>query len=176
MNTGAVTRRQRARRKQTQNVNKSMIPPNTLEHAFCTRMGTVYIPGMFLRMVFYLNCGKIHNSVSMGNGIFDRSEKNKTNKTNKKCDSYHVFFFYALYVRLYEYESVDSMCSQVCFFLYLNRGTMRAPVAIAMSSSSTPPTQRTAGSWFCSRRWLASSSKPHWQITWQEKKKKVRAG
>mmetsp|Transcript_21970 Transcript_21970/g.56483 ORF Transcript_21970/g.56483 Transcript_21970/m.56483 type:complete len:217 (+) Transcript_21970:607-1257(+) len=45
------------------------------------------------------------------------------------------------------------------------RGTMRPPVAIAMSSSSTPPTQRTAGSLFCISRWLASSSKPHWQMT-----------
>mmetsp|Transcript_5057 Transcript_5057/g.10697 ORF Transcript_5057/g.10697 Transcript_5057/m.10697 type:complete len:450 (+) Transcript_5057:386-1735(+) len=45
------------------------------------------------------------------------------------------------------------------------RGQMRAPVAMAMSSSSTPPTQRTAGSLFCSNRWLASSSKPHWQMT-----------
>mmetsp|Transcript_45949 Transcript_45949/g.80302 ORF Transcript_45949/g.80302 Transcript_45949/m.80302 type:complete len:251 (-) Transcript_45949:939-1691(-) len=45
------------------------------------------------------------------------------------------------------------------------RGTMRPPVAIAMSSSSTPPTQRTAGRPFCSSKWFASSSKPHWQIT-----------
>mmetsp|Transcript_22521 Transcript_22521/g.67589 ORF Transcript_22521/g.67589 Transcript_22521/m.67589 type:complete len:252 (-) Transcript_22521:807-1562(-) len=45
------------------------------------------------------------------------------------------------------------------------RGTMRPPVAIAISSSSTPPTHRTAGSSFWSRRWFASSSKPHWQIT-----------
>mmetsp|Transcript_81279 Transcript_81279/g.159551 ORF Transcript_81279/g.159551 Transcript_81279/m.159551 type:complete len:219 (-) Transcript_81279:1043-1699(-) len=28
------------------------------------------------------------------------------------------------------------------------RGTMRPPVAMAINSSSTPPTQRTAGSWF----------------------------
>ena len=40
------------------------------------------------------------------------------------------------------------------------RGTMRAPVASASSSSSTPPTQRTAGRLLCSSRWLASSSKP----------------
>mmetsp|Transcript_4661 Transcript_4661/g.6581 ORF Transcript_4661/g.6581 Transcript_4661/m.6581 type:complete len:375 (-) Transcript_4661:291-1415(-) len=46
-----------------------------------------------------------------------------------------------------------------------NRGTMRPPVAMAISSSSTPPTHRTAGSWFWSSRWLASSSKPHWQMT-----------
>mmetsp|Transcript_73368 Transcript_73368/g.122582 ORF Transcript_73368/g.122582 Transcript_73368/m.122582 type:complete len:325 (-) Transcript_73368:450-1424(-) len=45
------------------------------------------------------------------------------------------------------------------------RGTILALHAIAMSSSSTPPTQRTAGSLFCIRRWLASSSKPHWQMT-----------
>mmetsp|Transcript_31433 Transcript_31433/g.74143 ORF Transcript_31433/g.74143 Transcript_31433/m.74143 type:complete len:312 (-) Transcript_31433:862-1797(-) len=44
------------------------------------------------------------------------------------------------------------------------RGTMRAPVAIASSSISTPPTHRTAGSSFCMSRWFASSSKPHWQI------------
>ena len=40
------------------------------------------------------------------------------------------------------------------------RGTMRAPVASASSSSSTPPTQRTAGRPWCISRWLASSSKP----------------
>mmetsp|Transcript_27580 Transcript_27580/g.60248 ORF Transcript_27580/g.60248 Transcript_27580/m.60248 type:complete len:234 (-) Transcript_27580:891-1592(-) len=44
------------------------------------------------------------------------------------------------------------------------RGTMRPPVAMAISSSSTPPTQRTAGSFSCMSRWLASSSKPHWQM------------
>mmetsp|Transcript_1343 Transcript_1343/g.3796 ORF Transcript_1343/g.3796 Transcript_1343/m.3796 type:complete len:209 (-) Transcript_1343:452-1078(-) len=42
---------------------------------------------------------------------------------------------------------------------------MRALQAIAISSSSTPPTQRTAGRSFAISRWLASSSKPHWQIT-----------
>mmetsp|Transcript_60703 Transcript_60703/g.167903 ORF Transcript_60703/g.167903 Transcript_60703/m.167903 type:complete len:261 (-) Transcript_60703:834-1616(-) len=47
----------------------------------------------------------------------------------------------------------------------LKRGMMRALVAIASSSSSTPPTQRTAGSLFCNNKWLASSSKPHWQMT-----------
>mmetsp|Transcript_54354 Transcript_54354/g.123918 ORF Transcript_54354/g.123918 Transcript_54354/m.123918 type:complete len:252 (-) Transcript_54354:863-1618(-) len=47
----------------------------------------------------------------------------------------------------------------------LNLGTILPPVAMAMSSSSTPPTHRTAGRSFCSRRWFASSSKPHWQIT-----------
>jgi hypothetical protein len=31
-----------------------------------------------------------------------------------------------------------------------NRGTMRPPVAMAISSSSTPPTHRTAGKPFCS--------------------------
>mmetsp|Transcript_10781 Transcript_10781/g.28790 ORF Transcript_10781/g.28790 Transcript_10781/m.28790 type:complete len:228 (+) Transcript_10781:281-964(+) len=46
-----------------------------------------------------------------------------------------------------------------------NRGTILPPVAIAISSSSTPPTHLTAGSLFWYRRWLASSSKPHWQIT-----------
>mmetsp|Transcript_13890 Transcript_13890/g.43563 ORF Transcript_13890/g.43563 Transcript_13890/m.43563 type:complete len:251 (+) Transcript_13890:110-862(+) len=45
-----------------------------------------------------------------------------------------------------------------------NRGTMRPPVAMAISSSSTPPTQRTAGSLLCISRWLASSSNPHWQM------------
>mmetsp|Transcript_24472 Transcript_24472/g.75487 ORF Transcript_24472/g.75487 Transcript_24472/m.75487 type:complete len:263 (-) Transcript_24472:990-1778(-) len=45
------------------------------------------------------------------------------------------------------------------------RGTMRPPVAIAMSSNSTPPTQRTAGSSACNSKWFASSSKPHWQMT-----------
>lgn len=44
------------------------------------------------------------------------------------------------------------------------RGTMRPLVAMAMSSISGPPTHRTAGSLFCSSRWLASSSKPHWQM------------
>eukprot|EP00982_Pelagococcus_subviridis_P011724 31114-Pelagococcus_subviridis.AAC.5 len=34
-----------------------------------------------------------------------------------------------------------------------------------MSSSSTPPTQRIAGSFSCINMWFASSSKPHWQIT-----------
>ena len=43
------------------------------------------------------------------------------------------------------------------------RGIMRPPVAIAISSMSVPDTQRTAGRLFWSRRWLASSSKPHWQ-------------
>mmetsp|Transcript_11762 Transcript_11762/g.20946 ORF Transcript_11762/g.20946 Transcript_11762/m.20946 type:complete len:266 (-) Transcript_11762:811-1608(-) len=47
----------------------------------------------------------------------------------------------------------------------LNRGTIRAPVAIAKSSISTPPTHRTAGRSLCIRRWLASSSKPHWHTT-----------
>ena len=46
-----------------------------------------------------------------------------------------------------------------------NLGTIRPFVAIAMSSISEPPTHRTAGSLFWSSRWLASSSKPHWQIT-----------
>mmetsp|Transcript_735 Transcript_735/g.1701 ORF Transcript_735/g.1701 Transcript_735/m.1701 type:complete len:435 (-) Transcript_735:358-1662(-) len=47
----------------------------------------------------------------------------------------------------------------------VKRGTMRPPVAMAMSSSSTPPTQRMAGSFSCISMWLASSSNPHWQIT-----------
>jgi len=34
-----------------------------------------------------------------------------------------------------------------------------------LTSISGPPTQRTAGSWRCRSRWLASSSKPHWQMT-----------
>ena len=42
---------------------------------------------------------------------------------------------------------------------------MRAPVASVSSSISTPPTQRTAGRSLCISRWLASSSKPHWQMT-----------
>mmetsp|Transcript_60705 Transcript_60705/g.167910 ORF Transcript_60705/g.167910 Transcript_60705/m.167910 type:complete len:224 (-) Transcript_60705:467-1138(-) len=46
-----------------------------------------------------------------------------------------------------------------------NRGTILPPVAMAISSSSTPPTHLTAGSLFWYNRWLASSSKPHWQIT-----------
>mmetsp|Transcript_18688 Transcript_18688/g.44656 ORF Transcript_18688/g.44656 Transcript_18688/m.44656 type:complete len:338 (+) Transcript_18688:309-1322(+) len=46
----------------------------------------------------------------------------------------------------------------------LKRGTILPPVAIAMSSSSTPPTQRTAGRLWWRSRWLASSSKPHWQM------------
>mmetsp|Transcript_10903 Transcript_10903/g.40355 ORF Transcript_10903/g.40355 Transcript_10903/m.40355 type:complete len:274 (-) Transcript_10903:322-1143(-) len=46
-----------------------------------------------------------------------------------------------------------------------NRGTIRPPVAIAKSSSSTPPTHRIAGSFSCISMWFASSSKPHWQIT-----------
>mmetsp|Transcript_30986 Transcript_30986/g.68696 ORF Transcript_30986/g.68696 Transcript_30986/m.68696 type:complete len:297 (+) Transcript_30986:585-1475(+) len=45
------------------------------------------------------------------------------------------------------------------------RGTMRAPVAMASSSISTPPTHRTAGRLWCMSRWFASSSKPHWQMT-----------
>mmetsp|Transcript_49789 Transcript_49789/g.107842 ORF Transcript_49789/g.107842 Transcript_49789/m.107842 type:complete len:452 (+) Transcript_49789:440-1795(+) len=45
------------------------------------------------------------------------------------------------------------------------RGTMRALHAIAMSSSSTPPTQRMAGKSFCISKWFASSSKPHWHTT-----------
>mmetsp|Transcript_52102 Transcript_52102/g.111444 ORF Transcript_52102/g.111444 Transcript_52102/m.111444 type:complete len:379 (+) Transcript_52102:815-1951(+) len=45
------------------------------------------------------------------------------------------------------------------------RGTMRALQAMAMSSSSTPPTQRIAGRPLCMSKWLASSSKPHWQMT-----------
>mmetsp|Transcript_105451 Transcript_105451/g.264012 ORF Transcript_105451/g.264012 Transcript_105451/m.264012 type:complete len:207 (-) Transcript_105451:957-1577(-) len=46
-----------------------------------------------------------------------------------------------------------------------NLGTMRPPVAIAMSSNSTPPTHLTAGNLFWYNKWLASSSKPHWQMT-----------
>mmetsp|Transcript_1690 Transcript_1690/g.3800 ORF Transcript_1690/g.3800 Transcript_1690/m.3800 type:complete len:264 (+) Transcript_1690:412-1203(+) len=45
------------------------------------------------------------------------------------------------------------------------RGTMRPPVAMASSSSSTPPTQRTAGSFRWYSRWFASSSNPHWHMT-----------
>lgn len=45
------------------------------------------------------------------------------------------------------------------------RGTMRPFVAMAISSSSGPPTQRTAGSSCCRSRWFASSSKPHWHTT-----------
>lgn len=45
------------------------------------------------------------------------------------------------------------------------RGTMRPPVAIAMSSISGPPTHRTAGRSFFSNKWFASSSNPHWQMT-----------
>jgi hypothetical protein len=45
-----------------------------------------------------------------------------------------------------------------------NRGTIRPLVAMAISSISGPPTHRTAGSLFCSSRWFASSSKPHWQM------------
>mmetsp|Transcript_1677 Transcript_1677/g.3849 ORF Transcript_1677/g.3849 Transcript_1677/m.3849 type:complete len:297 (-) Transcript_1677:802-1692(-) len=44
------------------------------------------------------------------------------------------------------------------------RGTMRPPVAIAINSISTPPTHLTAGRSFLYSRWLASSSKPHWQM------------
>lgn len=44
-----------------------------------------------------------------------------------------------------------------------NRGMILAPVAIAISSMSTPPTHRTAGNLFWSKRWFASSSNPHWQ-------------
>ena len=44
-----------------------------------------------------------------------------------------------------------------------NRGMIRPPVAMATSSMSGPPTHRTAGRSFWRRRWLASSSKPHWQ-------------
>mmetsp|Transcript_54275 Transcript_54275/g.117397 ORF Transcript_54275/g.117397 Transcript_54275/m.117397 type:complete len:214 (-) Transcript_54275:930-1571(-) len=44
------------------------------------------------------------------------------------------------------------------------RGTILPPVAIAMSSSSTPPTHLTAGILCWYSRWLASSSKPHWQM------------
>lgn len=39
------------------------------------------------------------------------------------------------------------------------------PVAMAISSNSTPPTHRTAGKSLCISKWFASSSKPHWQIT-----------
>ena len=39
------------------------------------------------------------------------------------------------------------------------------PVAIAISSNSTPPTHLTAGKFLCINKWFASSSKPHWQIT-----------
>jgi hypothetical protein len=63
-----------------------------------------------------------------------------------------------------------------------NRGTIRPPVAMAINynpsvshkrppgpqkntSISGPPTHRTAGRSFCISRWLASSSKPHWQMT-----------
>lgn len=46
-----------------------------------------------------------------------------------------------------------------------NRGTIRPLVAMAMSSISGPPTHRTAGKSFCINKWLASSSKPHWQMT-----------
>jgi hypothetical protein len=45
-----------------------------------------------------------------------------------------------------------------------NRGTMRPLVAMAMSSISGPPTHLTAGRLFWRSRWLASSSKPHWQM------------
>mmetsp|Transcript_51986 Transcript_51986/g.149860 ORF Transcript_51986/g.149860 Transcript_51986/m.149860 type:complete len:224 (+) Transcript_51986:337-1008(+) len=46
-----------------------------------------------------------------------------------------------------------------------NLGTILPPVAMAISSSSTPPTHRTAGNLFWYNKWFASSSKPHWQIT-----------
>lgn len=46
-----------------------------------------------------------------------------------------------------------------------NLGTMRAPVAIASNSISTPPTHLTAGSSFTNSKWFASSSNPHWHIT-----------
>mmetsp|Transcript_118621 Transcript_118621/g.281569 ORF Transcript_118621/g.281569 Transcript_118621/m.281569 type:complete len:214 (+) Transcript_118621:253-894(+) len=46
-----------------------------------------------------------------------------------------------------------------------NRGTILPPVAMAMSSSSTPPTHLTAGSLCWKSKWFASSSKPHWQMT-----------
>lgn len=46
-----------------------------------------------------------------------------------------------------------------------NLGIILAPVAIAKSSISTPPTHLTAGKLLCIRRWLASSSKPHWHKT-----------
>ena len=42
-----------------------------------------------------------------------------------------------------------------------NLGTILPPVAMAISSISGPPTHLTAGSSFCSSRWLASSSNPH---------------
>ena len=45
-----------------------------------------------------------------------------------------------------------------------NLGTIRPPVAMAMSSISGPPTHRTAGRSFWRSKWLASSSKPHWQM------------
>jgi hypothetical protein len=36
---------------------------------------------------------------------------------------------------------------------------------VERTSISGPPTHRTAGRSFCISRWLASSSKPHWQMT-----------
>merc|ERR1719389_706731 len=45
------------------------------------------------------------------------------------------------------------------------RGTILPPVAMAISSNSTPPTHLTAGSSACNNKWFASSSKPHWQMT-----------
>lgn len=46
-----------------------------------------------------------------------------------------------------------------------NLGMILPPVAIAISSISTPPTHLTAGSSFYINKWFASSSNPHWQST-----------
>lgn len=55
-------------------------------------------------------------------------------------------------------EKAKNICSSINF----DKGVASCDMSI--TSISGPPTQRTAGSSFCSRRWLASSSKPHWQM------------
>ena len=76
--------------------------------------------------------------------------------------------------QLLESRNNTSSCSQLCkgmspqaihIVTYEWDIAARWPVAMAINSNSTPPTHLTAGRFLCINRWLALSSKPHWQIT-----------
>jgi hypothetical protein len=60
------------------------------------------------------------------------------------------------------YTSLTRLASpNLSFDNSLNLGTILAPVAIAINSTSVPETHLTAGRLFYKSKWFASSSKPH---------------
>lgn len=92
------------------------------------------------------NLGTILPPVAMAINCRGRKHKNAL-KTAQKLDSIKWNILY-----MNNLSKMQQICkTQRSFLMFL-------------TSISGPPTQRIAGSSFCSSRWFASSSKPHWQM------------